>query len=152
MSNKVAERWIADLYAYQLNFSGLAAGASSALAFQIQTNTDFRWTKGLYFADIAGAAQTFNTLVVPLITVNITDQGSGQSFMAAPVPVPSIFGPGMLPFILPVPRTFAGRSAINVEVANFSTATTYNLRLTFMGQRLYKWAEGTPTMQPVTSR
>jgi hypothetical protein len=143
---------IADLYSYQLDFAGLAAGVRTSSSFQIQAQTDFRWTKGLYIADIAGAAQTLTGIVVPLVTVVITDQGSGQVFMNAAVPVPSAFGPGMLPFILPVPRTFKGRSAVTVEVANFSAATTYNLRLTFAGQRLYQWGMGEPATQPPANR
>jgi len=139
------EKLIADLYSYELDFPGLAAGASSSSAFQIQANTEFRWTKGLYFADIAGAPQTLTGIVVPLVTISIVDTGSGQTFMNAAVPVPSHFGPGMLPFILPVPRTFAGRSAVSVTVSNFSAWTAYNLRLTFAGQRLYRWTEGQPT-------
>ena len=143
---------IADLFFYEVDFAGLAAGVTTSSSFQIQAQTDFRWTKGLYFADIAGAAQTLTGIVVPLVTVVITDQGSGQTFMNSAVPVPSAFGPGMLPFILPVPRTFKGRSAVTVQVANFSAATTYNLRLTFAGQRLYAWGAGEPSTQPPANR
>jgi hypothetical protein len=132
---------IADLYEYEIDFAALAPSAQASNTFQIQQNTSFRWTKGLYFADIAAAIQTLNSLVIPLCSVQITDQGSGQNFQSAAVPITSFFGPGGagLPFILPVPRTFQGRSAITVTVTNFSAATTYNLRLTFAGQRLYEY-------------
>lgn len=148
----MTQQLIADLFSYELDFTGLLAGTSASGSFQIQANTDFRWTKSMFFADIAGAPQTFTGIVIPLITASIVDQGSGQTFMATPVPVPSVFGLGMLPFILPVPRTFKGRSAVSVTVANFSAATTYNLRLTFGGQRLYTWVSGEPSQQPPASR
>jgi hypothetical protein len=58
--------------------------------------------------------------------------------MSGAVPVVNLFGIGEIPFILPVPRIFKARSSITVAVANFSAATTYNLRLSFIGTKLFQ--------------
>lgn len=128
---------ITDVFSYELDFTGLAAGGSSTSSFSVQADSDFRWTKGVFFADIAGAAQTVNSQVLPLATVLITDQGSGRSLSNIAVPLTSFFGLGFLPYILPTPRLFKARSVISVTLANFSAATTYNIRLTFAGLKLF---------------
>ncbi len=132
------QRYVArDYFSYEEDFAGVGAGQSASGEILIQADSDFIWQKALFFADVAGAAQEAGTLVFPLMTVQIQDTGSGRLFFEQPVPVPSAFGVGALPFILPVPRLFLARSTVLIEVANFSNATTYNLRLTFAGTKAY---------------
>ena len=126
-----------DFYIYQEDFSGLAASTSATGTIRIQADSDFILQKLTYFADIAAAIQTDSSRVVPLVTLQVIDAGSGRNLLEAPAPISSLFGEGDLPFILPTPRVFFARSNIELTVANFSAATTYNVRLSFIGYKAY---------------
>lgn len=126
-----------DFYVYQEDFLALADSTSATGSINIQADSDFILQKMTYFADIAVAIQTDSTRVVPLITLQIVDAGSGRNLLEAPAPISSLFGEGDLPFILPTPRVFFARSNVELTVANFSAGTTYNLRLSFIGYKAY---------------
>lgn len=128
-----------DFFIYEVDFSALAFGSSATGNINIQADSDFELQKLCYFADIAAAAQTDDTRVIPLVTINITDSGSGRFLSSDAVPVTSIFGTGQIPFILPTPKIFDARATISIEVANFSAATTYNLRLSFIGAKIFNY-------------
>lgn len=132
---------ISDFFVYEVDFTtGIAAGATSNGSFTVQANSDFKWLKACYFADIALGNQTNDTRVIPLATVLVMDQGSGRQLMSTAVPISSIFGTGEIPFILPNPKIFAAKSTVAVTVANFSGATAYNIRLSFIGVKLFNVA------------
>lgn len=126
-----------DYYVYEVDFNGLAPGNQQNGNIQIQADSDFKWLTAAYHADIAAAAFTDDTRPIPNVTVAITDQGSGRQLTQNPVPIPSIFGTGRLPFVLPIPRVFRARSSIGIDVVNFDAAATYNIRLSFIGTKLY---------------
>lgn len=126
-----------DVFTYEVDFTALAAGASQSSSIQIENSSDFLWQKATFFADIASAAQTQSGQVLPLCTVLLTDSGSARQLMNSAVPVPNMFGVGYSPFILTNPKKFMARSSITVAVTNFSAATTYNLRLSFIGVKLF---------------
>lgn len=127
---------IEDFFVYEVDFPTLAGLTTANGNINIEASSDFRWIKACYFADIALGVQTDSTRVIPLVTVLITDSGSGNQLSNIAMPVPSLFGTGQIPFILPVSRIFTARSAIQITVANFS-ATTYNLRLSFIGAKIF---------------
>lgn len=126
-----------DIFTYEVDFSALAAAGSQSSSIQIENSSDFLWQKATFFADIAAGAQTQSGQVIPLCTVLLTDSGSARQLMNSAVPIPSMFGFGYSPFILTAPKKFLARSSITVAVANFSAATTYNLRLSFIGVKLF---------------
>ena len=127
-----------DYYIYTIQFQDLAALDSDVGFIQIEADSDFLIQKWTYFSDIQGDAVTFNTIDVPLVTVTIVDTGSGRQLMNAPIPVPSLYGDGRLPYILPTPKLFIKNSRINVNVTNFSTGTDYrNLWLNFQGKKIF---------------
>jgi len=128
-----------DFFVYEVDFSALAAGASATGQFSVQAEADFLLTKTAYFADIAAAAETVSSQVIPLVTVMINDTGSGRNLMSTAVPVGSMFGRGDLPFILPRQRLFVASSVVNITVTNFSAATAYNLKLSFIGEKAFKF-------------
>lgn len=138
MGNAMATQYIEDYFVYELDFTGLASGTSANASIQIQADSDFKWIKATHESNIANAGQTNDTRVIPLVTIQITDTGSGRQLMSAATPIENIFGTGLLPFILPVPRIFRARSTLAVAVANFDAANTYNLRLSFVGTKLFK--------------
>lgn len=126
-----------DFFSYELYFAAVAPGAAPTQSIQCEVNSDFAWQKAVVFADVAGAAQDQSTQVMPLCTVLIQDSGSNRQLQSIASPVCNLFGFGYSPFILPFPRVFVARSNISVQLTNFSAATTYNVRLSFIGTKLF---------------
>lgn len=127
-----------DFYIYTVESLALVAGGNSNAIINIEADSDFLLQKFAYEADIAAAAFTFNTKPIPLVTIQLIDSGSGRQLMQNPVPVSSFMGDGQLPFILPNPRKFLRNSTIQIAFANFDAAITYNIRLAFIGYKIYK--------------
>lgn len=127
-----------DFFIYEADTSSLAAGANSTTNVAVQADSDFVLQKIGYAADVAGAAQTDSSRVIPLVTVVITDTGSGRQLMSAAVPISTFIGDGRLPFILPQPKLFSARTIISIAFANFSAATTYNIRLSLIGMKIFR--------------
>lgn len=133
-------RYVArDLYVYQEDFAvaNLVAGASVNGSIEIQADSDFVWLKSAYAADLAGAPQTADGRVIPLVSIQIVDTGSGRNLLENAAPVPSVFGTGELPFVNPIPRLFFARSTIQLQLTNYSAGSDYGLRLSFIGYKAY---------------
>lgn len=126
-----------DFFVYELDFLALASGASATNSFTIQQEADFLLTKITMFADIGADSQSASTRVIPLTTIMIQDTGSGRNLMNAAVPIPNIFGEGGLPFILPRQRRFIASSVVSVTLTNFDAVETYNIRLSFIGEKAF---------------
>lgn len=132
------EKTVKDFYIYETQYDALAAGTSQSDNFTVEADSDFMLHKLSYFVDIAAAAQEEATRVIPLVTALITDTGSGRQLSAGAIPVPSYFGSGRLPFILPMPKMFLARSVVQVQVENFSASTEYNVKLSFIGYKIFR--------------
>lgn len=128
---------------YEIDFTSaqLTSGVTLNGSIQIQADSAFKWTKATYYADIGGAVFTESARPIPQVSIQIQDTGSSRVLFNNAVPVPNVFGTGQLPFILPVPYVFRPRSAMQLTVQNFSAASAYNLRLSFIGSKIF---EGTP--------
>jgi len=126
-----------DFFTYEVDIAGLVNGTTAPAAILIDAQSDFLWQKACFLADIAAAIQTDSSRVVPLCSILITDGTSQRQLMQSAMPIPSLFGTGNLPFILPVPRVFTAQSQVQLSVANFSVGTTYNLRLSFIGLKRF---------------
>lgn len=126
-----------DFYVYEAESLALVAGGTSNDVINIEADSDFILQKMTYEVDIAAAAYTFTTNPIPLITIQITDTGSGRQLMQNPIPINSFMGDGKLPFYLPNPRKFLRNSTIQIAFVNFDAAVTYNLRLAFIGYKIY---------------
>ena len=125
-------------YSYTVLFVSIAPAAVPSLPFQTDTDSDFFWMKSTMFADIAGAAQTDSSRVLPLLKVLLQDGASSRQLMKEELPVAALFGSGEIPYILPVPHRIAPGSTFNVSVRNYSAATTYaNVYLVFSGVKVY---------------
>jgi len=127
-----------DFFTYEVDFFGLASAVSATSSFTVQQEADFMLSKITMTADVAGAAITDATRPIPLCTIMINDTGSGRNLMASAVPLGNIFGSGSLPFILPRQRLFVASSVVNVTLTNYSAATTYDIRLSFIGEKAFK--------------
>lgn len=130
-------RALRDFFVYATPSISIAGGASSSTSIQIQADAAFELQKLAMFADIAAAIQTESTRVLPLVTIQITDQGSGRQIFSVPVAIPSLFGDGRIPFILPTTKLFSPNSAIQLDFTNFTAATTYNLRVDLIGTKIF---------------
>lgn len=127
-----------DFFVYELDFLAVAPGSSSTNSFTVQADSDFLWTSGSYFADVAAAGQTDASRVIPLASLLITDTGSGRQLMNTAVPLSSLFGTGQLPFVLPRQRAFRSNTTVTVTLNNFDAADTYNIRLSLIGEKAFK--------------
>lgn len=128
-----------DLTYYQTLVLGLAPAQSLPSQINIDAGTDFYWVATTFQADIAQAAQTESSVVIPLTTVIITDTGSQRQLMNAAVPLPCIAGPGERPYRLILPRLFRANSIITFNWTNYVNASpgeTYNIYLILHGFRL----------------
>jgi len=129
-----------DFYIYEAEALALVSGGSANDIVNIEADSDFYMQKFAYEADIAGAAFTADTRPIPLVTIQLIDSGSGRQLMQNPIPVSSFMGDGQLPFILPNPRLFLRNSTIQIAFTNFDAAITYNIRLAFIGYKIYRTA------------
>lgn len=122
-----------DFFTYAFTFTALAPGTSAVQNVVMQADSDFILQKLTYGSDIAGGALTDSTRIIPLCTIVIIDSGSGRQSMNAAADLTTLFGTGEIPFILPQPKVFLANSNVSVTLANISAATTYNIRLSFIG-------------------
>lgn len=137
-AQEAAGKVLLDFFIYRAQAAALGAGASQAVTVNIQADSAFILDKMSVFADLAGAAQTDSTRVIPLVTLQITDGGSGRNLQNGPIPLSSIAGNGELPFVLPQPRVFVANSSITFTFTNFSLATTYtNVFLSLIGRKVF---------------
>jgi len=134
-----------DLYVYEAQCLSLALSASVTDIIQIEADSSFILQKLAYFPtpQVFGAiaASTLGLVesqrLLPPVAIVITDTGSGRQLMPAPIPIPSLFGSGALPFILPNPRLFMRNSTIQVTFTNLDTTNAWTVRLAFIGYKVY---------------
>jgi len=126
-----------DFYSYtqRVALTGVVGNTTSAI-FQIEADSYFYLNAISYQADVALAALTDGTNVVPLVTVVIFDSGSGRQLMANPVPINCISGYNGGPFRLAKPRRFAPTSQITATFVNYST-NAYNISYCLSGFKVY---------------
>lgn len=122
-----------DWYVYNVAFAALAPAAIATANVAVEADANFILVKLSGFADIAAAAQTYNTRVVPLVNLQITDTGSGRNLLNGPTAWSNIVGWGEIPYILPIRRKWKANSTIRIQATNFDAAATYNLSLSFSG-------------------
>jgi hypothetical protein len=132
------------VYTYNIVFAAsLAAAAVSTVTQQFDQTTVFKWTKTTIYADLAGAAQTESGRVLPLVTMRITDVGTGFSFSNSAVPVFTMAGAGELPFILPTPQFIVANAVLQFAATNISAGTTYTaLQMQMHGFKIYNYKQG----------
>lgn len=115
-----------------------AAGALSVTGnFIVDSSSPFMLVSTAYQSDVAAAAVTQSTRPSPNQVVMIQDQSSNRNFMNAPVPVPSLFGTGQLPYFWPIARLIPANSQIVITMTNYDAASVPNTRLSFHGYRFY---------------
>lgn len=138
--DKNGDAWVQDYYCYVASAATLAFGTSVTVTLNVEADSNFILTKMAYACDLAGAAQTDSTRIIPLINASIVDSGSGRNLQNLPVPIGVLGGHDGLPFVLPVAREFKPSSSIAVTFANYSAATTYNnVKLMLFGYKKFRY-------------
>lgn len=127
-----------ETFTYVTYADTLGPGITKTFNLQLQADTFFVVEKMSYFAHLAGAAQTSDTRVIPLVRVNITDTGTGRNMMSDAVDISAIAGHEGIPFLTPTTRWFLPNSTIKVQFDNYSASTTYNrVALYLHGQKVW---------------
>lgn len=127
-------------FVYTTNPVVLVCSAAAPVAqgqVPIQTDSDFELMEITYAADIAAAAQTDSTRVIPLVTLQIVQSGTGIDIMGNPIALSGLAGDGRLPFILPESKIWPASSSMLVTLTRFAAAVDYNIRLAFIGRKLF---------------
>jgi hypothetical protein len=133
-------QYVEDLFIYLASTTNLAVAASIPINVNIQADSDFKLLKLAQFSNSHASItnQQQATRVLPLVTVQITDTGSGRLLFSNPVPLPAIAGDGQVPFILPIARIFKASSTITVTFANYDSAIAYDLNLALIGTKIFR--------------
>lgn len=139
-SRPIPQKALRDFFIYGTASITVAAAGTGTATIQVQADAAFELQKLAFFADIAGAVQTESTRVLPLMTIQITDQGSGRQLFNVAQAIPAMMGDGRMPFILPTTKIFAPNSAIGLDFTNFSAATSYNLRVALIGSKIFNFS------------
>lgn len=134
-----------DLYIYEAQALTLAASATTTDSIQIEADSSFILQKLTYHAPAPAATMLAASAlglvegqkIIPNVAIVITDTGSGRQLMPSPIPIPSLFGDGKLPFILPNPRLFMRNSTISIQFTNLDATNAYSVRLAFIGYKVY---------------
>jgi hypothetical protein len=129
---------VRSFFVYVANFLAVAPAAAPSTVIRFDSQSDFLWIKGSYQADIAAAVQTDSTRQLAAnVDVQLQSGGSDKNLLQAFVPIQSIFGTGQMPFVLPFPQRMARNSELTVSLVSREAATTYNIRLAFIGWKDY---------------
>lgn len=128
-------------YHYTLIGDGLVTTGTVIYNLAIDASAPFVWTKTNYYADLAGAALTDATRVIPAALLQMTDSGSAQPFFDAPQPISAMAGHDGLPLVLEAPYVFNASSSINAVFTGVSAAQTYTrLRVSLIGYRVFQFS------------
>lgn len=128
-----------DLYSYQARVETFAAGATQTVNIQIEADSYFIIEKMSYFARINQVTLTENSRLIPIVSVKITDTGSGRNLMSAGVQVSALAGHEGLPFILPIDRWLKANSTLQFEFTNESSDIYADFILYLHGSK--RWYE-----------
>lgn len=126
-----------EFFVYGINFTALDTTPQQG-AIQIQADADFEISKLTFFASIAFAEEEQATRILPQVSVQLTDTGTGRQMFNIPVMIPAIMGDGQIPFILPVTKVFSANSSVTVAVANLG-ASTYELQVNLIGSKIFRY-------------
>ena len=112
-------------------------GTEAIVNIPIEADSTFTWERTTYTLT-QNASQTRDTVVIPDVSVQITDTGSGRNLQQLPVNINDLAGSAQLPFVLPVERVFAARSTIQVTFTQNQAVDVYQgLSLVFHGYKTW---------------
>lgn len=130
---------VRSFFAYPVPFVQLAPGDQLSSTVRIESASDFYWIKSTYWAEdnsaIGGQEQA--TRIIPSVDVQIQSSGADRNMFNGYVPVPSAFGTGELPFVLPFPAEMLANSEVRFDFRSREASRTINLYCTLLGWKDY---------------
>jgi len=124
-------------FVYVVTFLAVAPAATPTQVVNIDSSAEFFWIKGAYMCDVAGAAQTDATRIVPNVDVQIQLGGADKFLVQGATPIPSVFGTGQEPFVWSFPQKLIRSSVVTFTLASREAAITLNIRLALIGWKDY---------------
>lgn len=124
-----------NFFAYPVPAVTLAPGANATATVRIESSSDFYWIKGTYWAeDNTGVGgQTDSTRIIPSVDLQIQSSGADRNLFNGFVPVPSVFGTGQIPFVLPFPAEMLANSEVRFDFISREAARTLDVYLVLHG-------------------
>lgn len=123
-------------FTYQTPAITLAGATTTTQIIQFDLDSVFCWLKTTFFTDIT--AQLISTQIIPVVSVLITDTGSGQAYSNAAIPIGALAGTAQLPYVEPTPQFIQPNSTLQFQFTNLTATTTYTgLRLQLQGFKIY---------------
>lgn len=133
---------VQEFFVYTASFGSIAANGNGTVQINIESDSQFVVQKLAYFVtDAAGTTQTNDSRILPNLTIQITDTGSGRNLQNEALPVTSICGEGDLPHILSTPKTFKANSIITTVLTNFGSDNLDNVFINFIGKKVFAIAQ-----------
>jgi len=122
-------------FTYTVSWAALAAAAqASTESIYIPTDADFMWLSTSYQADIAGAALTHSSAVVPLVTLQLSL--TSNPFTDSETPLAGLAGgPVEGPRPLSEPFWLFGGATLDLSARNYSAGTDYHLFVALHGYK-----------------
>lgn len=133
-----------DYFWYAVSVSGLQSTAPTATSLiNIDADSDFYCVAFSYQASIItanlGALVTEATNVIPLVTLQINDTGSGKSLSNIPISLGAYAGDGKRPYRLVRPRVFLSNATVQLNWASYVVAgSVYRIDWVMHGYKVYK--------------
>lgn len=126
-------------FVYPVPSVEIAAGGQVSATVRIESASDFYWIKGTMWAEdnsgIGGGV--YNNRVIPSVDVQIQSSGADRNMFNGYVPVPSVFGFGELPYVLPFPAELLANSEVRFDFRSREPARQINLYLALHGWKDY---------------
>jgi hypothetical protein len=127
-----------DDYTYATIPTDILAGQAVSLSVQIEADSDFEILKRMVFFSADAFAGLIPLNDAPLMTVQMTDTGSGRDLFNTPILLSNAFGNAQFPFIMQQTKIFSARSVIALTLNNISTVDYRSVQLAFSGRKIFK--------------
>jgi hypothetical protein len=134
-----------DYFWYQQRIQAISSAAPTANAqINLDADSDFYCVALTHVTDIntagLGAAYTESTNPLPLVTLLITDTGSGKNLMNGPLMIPGFAGDGKRPYRFVRPRVFMANATIQLAFSGvfLAAGTSYDIQIIFHGYKVYR--------------
>jgi hypothetical protein len=138
-------------YRYSVKFPALATGAANRLTVNVNINSqsDFLlcgFSGAVYDSGLASITE--QTILIPIIDLDITDTGSGRRWFDQAQPWISVCGRnGESPAYLETPRLYDAKSSISFVAQSNVASGTYNATLVMHGVNVRLFSTGNAQIQ-----
>jgi hypothetical protein len=129
-----------DYFWYQTRITGISSVAPAGNGIiNLDADSNFYCCALTSVTDIAGAAYEESTAPLPLVTLLITDSGSGKALSNGPLLIPGMTGDGKRPYRFVRPRVFMANASIQLAFNGqfLAAGTTYNIQILLHGYKVY---------------